>query len=59
MADFRGKVVYLYFFQSWCPGCHRHGFPTLQAMSKHFADVWCAHHNAHGRWFGKPGRTEF
>lgn len=26
----RGKVIYLYFFQDWCPGCHSHGFPTLQ-----------------------------
>ena len=33
----RGKVVYLYFFQSWCPGCHSRGFPTLQAVRAHFA----------------------
>jgi len=32
VADFRGKVVYLYCFQSWCPGCHRSGFPTLRSM---------------------------
>ncbi|MDA8563765.1 TlpA family protein disulfide reductase [Mariniblastus sp.] len=36
--DFSGKVTYLYFFQSWCPGCHREGFPTLQALSKKFKD---------------------
>jgi thiol-disulfide isomerase/thioredoxin len=34
--DLQGKVVYLYCFQSWCPGCHRHGFPTLQMVSTHF-----------------------
>ena len=30
--DFGSKVLYLYCFQSWCPGCHSSGFPTLQAM---------------------------
>ena len=30
--DFKGKVVYLYGFQSWCPGCHRYGFPTLKRI---------------------------
>jgi len=34
--DFAGKVVYLYGFQSWCPGCHSHGFPTLQELIKRF-----------------------
>ena len=28
----RGKVVYMLFFQSWCPGCHSHGFPTLKKV---------------------------
>lgn len=37
LSDFDQKVLYLYFFQSWCPGCHRSGFPTLQKVSKHFA----------------------
>lgn len=36
--DWANKVVYLYFFQSWCPGCHSSGFPTLQAMLKEFGD---------------------
>ncbi len=30
--DFTGKVVYLYCFQAWCPGCHKYGFPTLQEV---------------------------
>ena len=34
-----GKVNYLFFFQSWCPGCHSHGFPTLQKMVKAFPYV--------------------
>jgi thiol-disulfide isomerase/thioredoxin len=33
ITDYSGKVLYLYFFQAWCPGCHRHGFPTLQKMA--------------------------
>lgn len=36
--DFRGKVLYLYFFQSWCPGCHSSGFPTLQTLQQQFAN---------------------
>jgi thiol-disulfide isomerase/thioredoxin len=32
LESFSGKVVYLYFFQSWCPGCHSSGFPTLKKI---------------------------
>lgn len=35
-SDFEGKVVYLYCFQSWCPGCHSSGFPTLKKVSDHY-----------------------
>ena len=38
VSDFRGRIVYLFGFQSWCPGCHSHGFPTLQAVEKHYRD---------------------
>jgi len=38
VADFKGKVIYLYCFQSWCPGCHKSGFPTLKAVSSHYKD---------------------
>ena len=37
IADLKGKVVYIYCFQSWCPGCHKYGFPTLQALTKKYA----------------------
>ena len=37
IADYQGKVVYLYGFQSWCPGCHSHGFPTMQRLIEAFA----------------------
>ena len=36
--EWKGEVVYLYFFQSWCPGCHSSGFPTLKALSEEFGD---------------------
>ena len=38
LSDFDGKVVYLYCFQSWCPGCHSSGFPTLTAVHEAFKD---------------------
>lgn len=38
IADYRGQVLYLYFFQAWCPGCHRHGFPTLTKMLATYDD---------------------
>jgi len=38
VADLRGKVVYLYGFQSWCPGCHKVGFPTLKTLLGKYAD---------------------
>ncbi len=32
IAEIDEPVIYLYNFQSWCPGCHSHGFPTLTAV---------------------------
>lgn len=37
-SDFSGKVLYLYCFQSWCPGCHSQGFPMLKKVSDHYQD---------------------
>jgi thiol-disulfide isomerase/thioredoxin len=34
----RGKWVHMKFWQSWCPGCHAHGFPALQKMVAAFAN---------------------
>lgn len=34
----KGKWVYLKCWQSWCPGCHSHGFPNLQKITNAFAD---------------------
>ena len=36
IADFRDKVVYIYCFQSWCPGCHKAGFPSLKATAARY-----------------------
>lgn len=33
----RGKWVHLKCWQSWCPGCHEHGFPALQKLTAAFA----------------------
>lgn len=38
ITESRGKWVFLKCFQSWCPGCHSSGFPTLQKFSAAFAD---------------------
>ena len=38
IEDYKGKVLYVYGFQAWCPGCHSHGFPTLQKLSHHYKD---------------------
>lgn len=36
LADLKGKIIYMYFFQAWCPGCQSHGFPTIKALSERF-----------------------
>jgi thiol-disulfide isomerase/thioredoxin len=38
LADHKGKWVFLKCFQSWCPGCHSHGFPALKEISEALAD---------------------
>lgn len=38
LADHAGKWVFLKCFQSWCPGCHSHGFPALKKISDALAD---------------------
>ena len=38
LSAHRGKWIFLKCFQSWCPGCHSHGFPALQQISRALAD---------------------
>ena len=39
LSDYRGKVIYLYFFQDWWPGCQRVGFPTLKQLTETFKNT--------------------
>ena len=36
IGDLKGKVVFVLGFQSWCPGCHTRGFPTLKQLIKEY-----------------------
>jgi len=38
LSDHKGKFVFLEFWQAWCPGCHKHGFPTLKKLVDEFKD---------------------
>ena len=38
LEDISQAVVYLYCFQSWCPGCHSHGFPTMASVRNQLVD---------------------
>ena len=38
LAEQRGRWVHVKCWQSWCPGCHSHGFPALQRMVEAFED---------------------
>ena len=38
LKDLRGRIVFVLCFQSWCPGCHSSGFPTLQKIQELFKD---------------------
>jgi thiol-disulfide isomerase/thioredoxin len=38
VGNFKGKILYLYCFQSWCPGCHSSGFPTLKTLVDRYGE---------------------
>lgn len=38
LSDYKGKFKVIYCFQSWCPGCHSTGLPSLQAMTEALKD---------------------
>ncbi len=39
VTDLKGTVVFMLGFQSWCPGCHSRGFPTLKQLIKTYRGV--------------------
>jgi len=38
LADYEDKFKVIYCFQSWCPGCHSRGLPSLQKMTEALKD---------------------
>lgn len=38
LAGNEGTFTVIYCFQSWCPGCHSAGLPSLQKMVEEFGD---------------------
>lgn len=38
LSDYKGKFKVIYCFQSWCPGCHSIGLPSLQEMTEALKD---------------------
>ena len=38
LGEHENKWIFLKCFQSWCPGCHSHGFPALKEISEALAD---------------------
>jgi thiol-disulfide isomerase/thioredoxin len=38
LAELGHGFKILYFFQDWCPGCHKHDFPTFRTLAEGFRD---------------------
>jgi thiol-disulfide isomerase/thioredoxin len=38
LAELGQDFKILYFFQDWCTGCHRHGFPTFVRLAEELRD---------------------
>ena len=38
ISDNQGKWIFLKCFQNWCPGCHKHGLPAMQKISRALSD---------------------
>ena len=38
-ASYKGKVVYILNYQSWCPGCHSIGLPRLKKLISNYNDT--------------------
>ena len=38
LADLRGKVVVIDFFQLWCPGCNKFSGPLMEKWNQQYSD---------------------
>ena len=38
ITDYKDKLLYIYCWQHWCPGCHSQGFPTLKKLIDEFGE---------------------
>ena len=38
LKNYRGKMIYLTLFQSWCPGCLNRSLPLLKKLSEKYQD---------------------
>lgn len=38
LSDYDHRFLVIFAFQSWCPGCHSHGFPSLKTLIDAFKD---------------------
>ena len=38
LADIAAPLIVLYNFQSWCPGCHSHGFPSIVSLRNYLEE---------------------
>jgi len=38
LTNHKNKFIFMEFWQSWCPGCHKHGFPSIKKISDAFED---------------------
>ena len=36
IKDYDKKILIMFFFQSWCKGCHKNGFPVLKKLVDHY-----------------------
>ncbi len=38
LSEHLGKFIFIELWQAWCPGCHKHGFPSLKKITDALVD---------------------